>query len=137
MQPILIDTNVFRRLFDLSDQVQTAKVRSLFEKAASGSIALVVAPPVLFELAWVLRSALKRSNEEVLDILEAITVWQGLKVLDYDYVQAAVSLARNKGQSFADAYICVTAQKRDFKVVTFHTRHFDKFGVPLYSLDDK
>ncbi|MCL2146750.1 MAG: PIN domain-containing protein [Synergistaceae bacterium] len=136
MQPILIDTNVFMRLFDLSDPAQTAKAKNLFVKAASGSIALVVAPPVLFELAWVLRSALKRSNEEVLDILEAIMTWQGLKVSDNDYVQTAISLARKKGQSFADAYICVTAQKQDFKVVTFNTRHFEKFGVPLYSPDD-
>jgi len=137
MQPILIDTNVFMRLFDLSDKDQTTKARNLFKKAASGSIALVVAPPVLFELAWVLRSALKRTNEEVLDIIEAITAWQGLKVLDYDYVQTAISLARNKKQSFADAYICATAQKQDIKIVTFNTQHFEKFGVPLYSFDNK
>jgi len=136
MQPILIDTNVFMRLFDLSDPAQTAKARNLFKKAASGGIALAVAPPVLFELAWVLRSALKRSNEEVLDILEAIITWQGLKVLDYDYVQTAISLARNNGQSFADAYICVTAQKQDFKIATFNMRHFNKSEVPLYSLDE-
>ena len=133
---IFVDTNVFMRLFDLSDQTQTEKAKSLFKKAASGDITLVVAPPVLFELSWVLKNALKHSNEKVLDILESITAWKGLRVSDYDYVQAAISLARDKGQGFADAYICVTAQKQDLKVATFNARHFEKLGAPLYSFDN-
>jgi predicted nucleic acid-binding protein len=136
MQNVLVDTNVFMRLFDLSDRVQTVKSRNLFKKAAAGDITLVVGPPVLFELAWVLRSSLKLPNEEVLDVLQAIIAWQGVKVSDYEYAQSAISLAREKNQGFADAYLCVTAKKQDLKMATFNKTHFVKMGAPLYPLEE-
>jgi len=135
MENVLVDTNVFMRLFDLSDQAQTVRSRNLLSKAAAGDITLVVAPPVLFELAWVLRSALKQPNEEVLDILQAIVAWQGVKVLDCDYAQAAISLARDKNQGFADAYLCITAQKQNLKMATFNTQHFSQLGAEFYPLE--
>jgi len=135
MQNVLVDTNVFMRLFDLSDQAQTARARNLFNKAAAGDITLIVGPPLLFELAWVLRSALKLPNEEVLDVLQAIIARQGVKVLDCDYAQAAITLAREKNQGFADAYLCITAQKQNLKMATFNKTHFSQLGAELYPLE--
>ena len=135
MQNVLVDTNVFMRLFDLSDQVQTTRSRNLFKKAAAGDITLVVSPPVLFELAWVLRSASKLPNEEVLDVLQAIIAWQGVKISDCDYAQSAITLAREKNQGFADAYLCITAQKQDLKMATFSKEHFSQLVAELYPLE--
>jgi predicted nucleic acid-binding protein len=86
MKEILIDTNVIIRLFDTSSEPgQTAKAKRLFSEAQTGIHLLVVAPPVLFEVAWVLRSSLKWANSEVMDVLEAISSWPGVRVLDKGY----------------------------------------------------
>lgn len=130
---IFIDTNVILRLFDASDPVQTERSKKLFDDAKAGVLRLVVGPPVLFELAWVLHSACGRRNEEVLDVIEALANWSGLSVLDGELVLSAISLARSAGQGFADSYIAVTAKKRGLKVVTYNTRHFSKFDIDLHA----
>ena len=131
---IFVDTNVIMRLFDTSDVRQTERSKKLFEDAKAGSIRLVVGPPVLFELVWVLRSTYGREKAEVLDIVEALMNRQGVRVLDADLVAAAVMLARRTVQGFADAYVAVSAQKYGFKVATYNTRHFLRFEVDLYAL---
>lgn len=135
MKEILVDTNVFLRLFDASEPKQTAKAKALFEGAAQDKRQLVVGPPILFELAWVLKSTLGRPNSEILDVLEAITAWKGLKVIDKEYVKRAIALAKKTKQGFADSYIAVTAQDRGCEVATFNDKHFAKLGADLYSLD--
>jgi Predicted nucleic acid-binding protein, contains PIN domain len=134
MKDVFVDTNVFMRLFETSDPQQTDKAKALFERAAGGGMRLVVGPPVLFELSWVLKSALGRSNSEILDVLEAVVAWKGLKVLDKGYVKQAIHLAKTTKQGFADSYIAVTAQEQGFEVATFNQKHFSKMRVNLYSL---
>ena len=131
---VFVDTNVFMRLFDISDITQSEKARALFENASADKVRLVVGPPVFFELAWVLQGALERSKSEVLDIMEAIISWKGLKILDKELVERAVSLARDTNQGFADAYIAANAEKSGFQVATFNKKHFAKLGAELYPL---
>ncbi len=137
MKEIFVDTNVFLRLFDTSEPRQTLQAKTLFERAAQDKVCLIVGPPVLFELAWVLKSAMNRSNSEILDVLEAITAWKGLKVLDKEYVERAIALAKTARQGFADAYIAVTAQDRGFEIATFNQKHFSKLGASLRPFDVK
>ena len=135
MKEILIDTNVIIRLFDTtSEPEQTARAKRLFTEAQAKKHILVVAPPVLFEIAWVLRSSLKRSNDEVLDILEAIASWPGVKVLDNEHVKTALSLGRRHNNGFADSYLAVTAKKHGFEVATFDEGHFKKLDVAMHEL---
>ncbi|GHS88300.1 hypothetical protein AGMMS49957_09570 [Synergistales bacterium] len=134
MPEILIDTNIIMHLFDTSEPAQTEKSKRLFEAAKSGQITLIIAPPALFEVAWVLKSALKRSNGEALDVLEAITSWPGVKVLDKDKTRQAIALAKQRNSGFADSYLAVTAQDMALAVATFNERHFKKLDVSLYNL---
>ena len=121
MKEILIDANVIVRLFDTTTEPeQSVKAKRLFMEAQNRSILLVVAPPVLFEVAWVLRSSIKRPNNEVLDILEAIVSWPGVKTLDKEYVKTALSLGRKHNSSFADSYLAATAKDHGFDVATFN-----------------
>lgn len=134
MQKVLIDTNVIMRLFDTSEPRQTEKSKRLFEAAQSRKVALVIAPPVLFEVAWVLRSALRRSNEDVWNVLEAIINWPGVTVIDKGHVKQAIALGKSKNGGFADSYLAVTAFENEFSVATFDERHFKKLETPLYDL---
>ena len=135
IKEVLIDTNVVVRLFDTSSEPeQTSKAKRLFMEAQAGSFLLVVAPPVLFEIAWVLRSSLKWPNSKVLDILEAIVNWPGVKVLDKAYVKTALSIGRRHNNSFADSYLAATAKDRDFAIATFDEKHFKKLEVALHEI---
>jgi len=135
MKEILIDTNVIIRLFDtISEPKQTAKAKRLFSDAQAGNHLLVVAPPVLFEIAWVLRSSLKCPNNEVLDVLEAIVSWPGVKTLDKEHVKTALSLGRRHNNGFADSYLAATAKNHGFEVATFNEEHFKKLDVVLYEI---
>jgi len=136
MKEILIDTNVVIRLFDTtSEPKQTTKAKRLFLEAQAGSCLLVVAPPVLFEVAWVLRSSLKWSNSEVLDVLEAIVSWPGVKVPDKELVKTALSLGRKHNNGFADSYLAATARNHNLEVATFDEEHFKKLDVVLYEIE--
>ena len=135
IKEVLIDTNVVVRLFDTTTEPgQTSKAKRLFMEAQAGTLILVVAPPVLFEVAWVLRSSLKWPNNEVLDVLEAIVSWPGVKVLDKDYVKTALSLGRRHNNSFADSYLAATAKNHDFSLATFDENHFHKLDVALHKI---
>ncbi|MCL1876332.1 MAG: PIN domain-containing protein [Synergistaceae bacterium] len=135
MKQILIDTNVIISLFDtISEPKQTAKAKHLFKEAQNGNYLLVIAPPVLFEVAWVLRSSLKWSNNDVLDILEAIISWPGVKALDKYYAKTAISLGRVNNNGFADSYLAATAKDHGFEVATFNENHFKKLDEVLHEI---
>lgn len=133
MKEILIDTNIIIRLFDTTSQPkQTVKAKRLFEQANDLNHTLVIAPPVLFEVAWVLRSSLKWSNSEIFDVLEAIMSWPGVKVLDLKQAKKALSIGRKQNIGFADSYLATTAQQYNLPVATFDEGHFRKLDVALH-----
>ena len=130
---IFVDTNVFTRLFVKDDAEQHEQAKELFLRAQEGKVELVTGHPVFFELAWVLSYTYKVANAEILDRLESILSFGGLKISDRDLIIDAIYLARTKNSSFADSYIAVSLQHlRAEEVATFNTKHFSKLGVKLY-----
>ncbi len=130
-----VDANVFIRLFVDDDSEQMSRSEKLLKRAREGEIALITGPPVFFEVAWVLGYRYKVSNGEILDILEAILSFPNLKVTDKHIVVAAISLARETGADFADAYIAASAIAAGAEhVATFNERHFTRLGAKLYVL---
>lgn len=132
MKKIFIDSNVFLRFFTMDDQGQHEQAVDLFKKADAGKIGIVTGPPVLFEIAWTLRSAYDQSKERVLDVLSAIAALKGLQLTDADLVEEAINLARSSGKEFADAYIAAAARKMKAEVATFNKKHFQRLGAKLY-----
>jgi predicted nucleic acid-binding protein len=135
MRTVFVDANVFLRFFTADDMVQQRRAADLLHKAASGKVALVTGPPVLFEIAWVLRSAYRLGRENVLDVLDAIVATPGLTLLDSKLVEDAVGVARNSSQEFADAYAFASARKVGADAIaTFNRKHFEPMGANLYRL---
>ena len=132
MKTVFVDANVFLRFFTVDDRGQHDQAEELFRRAASGRIALVTGPPVLFEIAWTLRSAYRQTNAKVLDALSAIAALPGLRLTDGRIVQDALALAKASGQEFADAYIASASLEAGADAVaTFNRKHFDQLGVTL------
>jgi predicted nucleic-acid-binding protein len=136
MRKYFVDSNVFLRFYTADDKRQQAAAQEFFFKARDGEIELFCGPPVFFEVAWVLRSYYKISNVDILEMLESMLTIPNLYVYDSDYVKQAIFLARENKQSYADAYIAVTAKIEQVGVATFNRKHFAKLSAPLYPLEN-
>jgi predicted nucleic acid-binding protein len=134
VKTIFVDANVFLRFFTIDDQGHHDQAAGLLRQAADGKITLITGPPVLFEVAWTLRSAYRQTNMKVLDVLSAMAALPGLQLTDAGIVEDALALAKASGQEFADAYIAAAAGEIGVDAVaTFNRRHFDKLGVALHT----
>jgi predicted nucleic acid-binding protein len=137
MKLIFVDANVFLRFFARDDEAQHSKARRLLRAAEAGKVRLITGPPVLFEVAWTLKSFYKRPRQEVLDALARIASLPGLDLIDRHLVQDAIRLAEATGQEFPDAYIATSARlHRTDGVATFNRGDFEKLGVTVYDFDD-
>ena len=132
MKAVFVDSNVFLRFFTIDEAGQHDQAAALFAAASAGKVRLVTGPPVLFEMAWTLRSAHKLSKEQVLDAVEAMAAFKGLELSDRHLVEEAVRLARTSGQEYTDAYLFATANELGAEMATFNSKHFDKMGGELY-----
>jgi predicted nucleic acid-binding protein len=130
---VFVDANVFLRLLTEDDERQAEQASQLFIAAREGKVQLITGPPVLFELAWSLRTAFDLSRAQILDALARIAAMPGLKLLDAELVQQALALALEHGMEFADAYIAATAQAQRSSVATFNTKDFKRSGLKLRS----
>jgi predicted nucleic acid-binding protein len=133
MKPrVFVDANVFLRLFTVDDWGQCERAANLFRRAGAGEAELVAGPPVLFEVAWVLRRAYHIPRDKVLAALSAILAVPGMEVTDAALVRLAVERAHTTGAEFADAYIAASiAANGCDTVATFNRRDFKKLGVAL------
>jgi predicted nucleic acid-binding protein len=133
MKRLFVDANVFLRFFTKDDRPQHVSAEKLFREAATGKVSLVTGPPVLFEIAWTLRSAYDLPREKVLDVLSRIGSLPGLELSDGPVVEEAISVAKASGQEFADSYILALARRLGAgAVATFNRKDFLKMGAVLH-----
>ncbi len=132
MKTFFVDANVFLRFFTEDDGGQHGRAADLLRRAASGKCGLVTGPPVLFEIAWTLRSAYDVPREKVLDVLSRLTGLPGLRMIDSDLVEDAIVIARSSRQEFADAYILASMRKSGADAIaTFNRKHFERMNAPI------
>jgi len=135
VKKLFVDANVFLRLFTLDDAGQSAAARRLFERAARGECELIVGPPVLFEIAWTLRSAYRQPVLKIVEVLRSILSTSGIRVLDAARVEDALSRSEATAVEFADAYIMASAAAEACDgVATFNRSDFTRLGARLPSL---
>lgn len=135
---IFVDTNIFTRLFIKDDEQQHEQAKALFLTAQEGKVELVTGHPVFFELAWVLDYTYQMPNSEILDRLESILSFSGLKVFDHDLITEAIYLSRASNIGFTDSYIAASLRRLQAdEIATFNKKHFAKLGVKPYLIEGK
>ena len=135
MKAWFIDSNVLIRFFTKDDAGQTEKAATLLKNAAEGKVQLICGPPVLFEVAWTLRSAYRIPPASILQALRALFALPGLEFTDATIVGEAISLASQTGVEFADAYIAATARAAGCDgIATFNVGDFARLGSPVAEL---
>jgi uncharacterized protein len=134
MRPVFVDANVFLRFITHDDAGQHERAARLFDQAARGKVELLTGPPVLFEIAWTLRSAYRLDAKSILDLLEAILAFPGLRLTDAAVCAEALRLARLAQVEFPDAYIAALAAVSDAEsIATFNLADFRKLGAKCHA----
>ena len=132
MEKIFVDSNVFLRFLMKDDPVQSGKAKTLFKRAENKKIGLITGPPVLFEIAWTLKSFYKVDRDTILKYLASIIAADFIEMTDKNLAAEAVTAASSSGEDFAEAYICVSAKKLGAKgVATFNRKHFDRLDCTV------
>ena len=135
MKKVFVDANLFMRYFTQDDKGQHERAVRLFQQAVEGHVELVCGPPVLFEVAWTLRSAYKLPREKVGETLAAILALPGLHLNDAHLVEAALRRSAQARVEFADAYIAVSAESLGAEeIATFNEADFRRLGARLFRL---
>jgi predicted nucleic acid-binding protein len=125
-----VDSNVFLRFLTTDDEGHHEKAVRFLQRASRGEIRLVCGPPVLFELAWTLRTSYKVSRVKVHEILRGLFAMPSLTMTDAPLVQDALTRAGETGAEFADAYIAASAEASECAgVATFNRKDFSRLGV--------
>jgi predicted nucleic acid-binding protein len=135
MKRVFVDSNVFLRFFTDDDPDHRRRAAKLLRDAAAGKIALIVGPPVMFEIAWSLRSTYGLERDRVLDIIASISALPNVALTDAYLVDGALRLARATGSDFPDAYIATSAEAAGAEAIaTFNRKDFTRLGASLHDL---
>lgn len=132
-----VDSNIFLRFFTNDEPAFRDRAERILRRAARGEIELVCGPPVLFEIAWTLCAAYKRTHKDILDVLRAIATCPGVTLADERIVHDALARAEQAGIGFADAYIAAMAAAHGCEgVATFNPADFIKLSAGILADDD-
>lgn len=129
MTRLWVDANVILR-FVTKDPPQLAeRAARLMVKAEKGELLLYVAPLVLAETVWVLKSFYKHPMSDIARVIIALVSATGIEVDDRTIVIRAVELSRDQNVDFVDAYLALQAASHGEVVCTFDTTDFKRLPV--------
>jgi predicted nucleic acid-binding protein len=135
MKTVFVDSNLFLRHLTNDDRSQSERADRLLQEAAAGTVQLITGPPVFFEIAWALAKKYRESQQAILTALRSILTYPNLTITDAPIAETALTLAEQRGMTYADAYIVALAESAHAAAIAaFNVKHLD--GVfELYPLD--
>lgn len=117
---ISLDTNVLIRYLTRDDVEQYAQVKAAIETRCTPEKPGFVATVVLCEVVWVLKSAYGASRNEIVDIVERLTLVNALALEADSAVRSALDDYRASSADFADCLIGRLAEANGYeRVLTF------------------
>ncbi|MGI8908048.1 MAG: PIN domain-containing protein [Candidatus Sumerlaeaceae bacterium] len=124
---MLVDANVFLRLFLDDDRKKASRCAALLAKAAKGEQSLFVTDMCVAEIVWTLTSFYELPRDQVADHLEAILNLHGLMFSDYRVLLDTLLRYRSSNADFTDCYHCAVARRRKVAICSYD-RDFDSFS---------
>lgn len=129
MTRLWLDANVILRFLTGDPEALAQRAARLMTKAEDGEVTLFIAPLVLAEVIWVLKSFYHYSITDITTTLLAFLAADGIEADERELVIQAVELARDRNVDFVDAYLAVQAAKRGETVCTFEVTDFKRLPV--------
>jgi len=89
----------------------------IFTDAKMGKAVLLITPPTIAEVIWVLESFYGHSKIQIAETLTQFLFCEGLDVEDLDLLVEALTLYKEKNMDFADAFLAITALRKGPEII--------------------
>lgn len=129
MTRLWVDANVILRFLTGDPEAMAMRSARLMERVEKGEVVLFIAPLVLAEIIWVLKSFYRYAMSDIAAVILSLVSAQGIEVEDRSLTIQAIELARDQNVDFIDAYLAVQAAKQGEKVCTFDETDFRRLPV--------
>ncbi len=124
MNRLWVDANVLLRYLTGEPPAQAARAARLMARAEAGDVSIYVAPLVLAEVVWVLKSFYGHPMTVIRETLVPLVGAPGIEVDDVAIVVEALELAADRNVDFIDAFLAVQAAAAGETVCTFDVKDF-------------
>lgn len=127
---VLIDTNIFLRVFIKENDQMFNDCQNVLELVSSGVVEAYTMTVICMEVQFVLASVYHKGKEKISDALAAMSTIPTFKILDDSDIHMAISLYRKTGIKFTDCLIASSqrVQSKEASVLSYD-RDFDHLGV--------
>src|SRR6185503_14377485 len=112
MTRLWVDANIVLRFLTGDPEALAQRSARLMARAERGEVTLFIAPLVLAEIIWVLRSFYHYPMTDIANTMLSLISAQGIDVDQPDLLIQAIELARDRNVDFIDAYLAVQAAKQ-------------------------
>lgn len=129
MSRLWLDANVVLRFLTREPQAQAERAARLMARAEAGEVRLYLAPIVLAEVVWVLKSFYNHSMAAIRDVLVPLVGAPGIEVDRAEGVIEALELAASRNVDYLDAVIAVEATAAGETVCTFDVADFKRLAA--------
>jgi predicted nucleic acid-binding protein len=135
MQRLWVDANVILRFVTKDPPKLAERAARLMARAENGEVSLYVAPLVLAEIVWVLKSFYKYAMSDIAQVMIALISANGIEVDDRALAIRTMELSRDQNVDFVDAYLALSASACKEPICTFDTTDFKR--LPTKWLEPK
>lgn len=129
-----VDTNIFLRFLRRDEEKQFQQVVTVFQKAESGKVELWTTDIVIFEVFWTLTATYREAKHKAIEVIHQLLSLKGLKVENKKRIIEALSIYKDTGVDFIDAYNAAAAKDQNIlDALTFDTdyKRFPWLKTPL------
>jgi predicted nucleic-acid-binding protein len=124
-----VDANIVLRFITKEPEDMAERAARLMAQAEAGEVSLYLAPLVLAETVWVLRSFYRYEMAEIAAVLIALVSASGIDVEDRELAIRSLEASRDQHVDYIDAYLAHQAAASGERVCTFDTTDFRKLPV--------
>lgn len=137
MSRLWVDANIVLPCITKEPEEMAARAARLMAQAKAGAVALYIAPLVLAEMVWVLRSFYQYTMAEIAAVLIPLVTATGIEVEDREVAVAirALESSRDQNVDYIDVYLADQAAAADERVCTFDTTDCGRLPVEWVTPD--
>ena len=127
---VLVDTNVFLRIFVNENEHMFQECREVFELVAHGTIAAYTNTIALTEIQFVLTTIYRYPRERIKEALESVLSIPNIKITDDTDARLAIDAYGKTTIKFADCLLASSKRIQEGKCeILSYDRDFDKLDV--------
>ena len=119
MTRYVVDTNVFLRFLLKDNKKYFSQAKKYFLQAKEGKIILILLPPVVFEIDYVLKGVYSLSRQESAKILSFLVKSPDLEVEERKILIEAIEKYKKINIDLVDIYLATAAKQQKAKMLSF------------------